>query len=434
MRTTADAVVIGAGIMGASIAFELAKSFDRVIALDKAGGPGYGSTAASSSIVRFNYSTVAGVAAAWESLHCWRAWGDHLEIADPAGTAAFVRTGMLCLDSPAAAREDAVRLLDRVGVPYREYDPGELARAFPMLDTGSYWPNKPVTDDAFWAESTRNLGGYTTPDAGYIDDPQLAAHNLSTAAERRGAEFRFHASVTAIERRGGTWRLRLADGASVEAPIVVNAAGPWSSAVNRLAGVGGDFTVTVRPMRQEVHQIDSRDRAGTPGGLEVALADVDLGTYMRPGAHGSLLIGGTEPECDGFEWLDAPDRANPSVTQERFEAQVTRAARRLPGLRIPSRAKGVAGVYDVAADWTPVYDRTAAPGFYVAMGTSGNQFKNAPLVGRFMAAIIGRVESGHDHDENPVRYTCEHTGGEIDLAAFSRRRRTNAASSGTVMG
>lgn len=428
MRQAADALVIGAGIMGASIALELAKTRRRVVAVDRAGGPGYGSTAASSSIVRFNYSTVDGVAAAWEARQCWASWEDHLGFADPAGMAAFTTIGMLCLDSPPASRADVLGLFDSAGVPYEEYTADELAGAFPMLDTGSYWPNKPVTDDAFWADPTGRLGGYVTPDAGYVDDPQLAAHNLAAAAMSRGAEFRFHARVTAIRRLpGDTWRARMASGEEIEAPVVVNAAGPWSTAVNRMAGVGGDFTVPVRPMRQEVHQIDSPDGVTAPGGLDMALADVDLGTYMRPGAHHSLLIGGTEPACDGVEWLDDPDEANPAPTRARFDAQVLRAARRLPGLTVPTRVKGVAGVYDVAGDWTPIYDRTDAPGFYVAMGTSGNQFKNAPLVGRFMAALI-------DGGAGPARYRCEFTGGEVDLSAFSRGRAVNAASSGTVMG
>ena len=68
------------------------------------------------------------------------------------------------------------------------------------------------------------------------------------------------------------------------------------------------------------------------------------------------------------------------------------------------------------------------------MGTSGNQFKNAPVAGRFMAAIVGAVENGHDHDTNPVRYRGEYTGSTVNLGTFSRKRPVNTASSGTVMG
>lgn len=122
------------------------------------------------------------------------------------------------------------------------------------------------------------------------------------------------------------------------------------------------------------------------------------------------------------------------MTAQLYDAQVTRAARRLPGLRVPNRRSGIAGVYDAADDWTPIYDRTDAPGFYVAMGTSGNQFKNAPVVGHLMALLVERVEAGQDHDADPVRLTGRHTGNAIDLSAFSRRRPRNQHSSGTVMG
>jgi sarcosine oxidase, subunit beta len=147
-----------------------------------------------------------------------------------------------------------------------------------------------------------------------------------------------------------------------------------------------------------------------------------------------VMIGGTEPECDPLEWIDDPDQVDPHPTAALFEAQVTRAARRFPRLRVPLRPKGIVGVYDVAEDWTPIYDRTGLDGFYVAMGTSGNQFKNAPMAGLMMAALITEIENGRDHDAEPVSYACKRTGHVVNLGAFSRRRERNANSSGTVMG
>ena len=216
--------------------------------------------------------------------------------------------------------------------------------------------------------------------------------------------------------------------------MIVNAAGPWSGAVNRLAGVGEEFTVEVRPMRQEVHQVDAPVGYSPAGTVGPSIADMDLGTYLRPAAGGKLYIGGTEPECDPFEWLDDPEGASPYVTVERFQSQVTRAARRLPQLTVPSRPSGVAGVYDVSTDWAPIYDRTDLDGFYVAMGTSGNQFKNAPLAGQFIATLVEAIEAGHDHDNDPLHYRGEYTGNEINIGAFSRKRPLNSSSSGTVMG
>ncbi|USX52820.1 FAD-binding oxidoreductase [Lentzea sp. HUAS12] len=424
-----DAVVIGAGVIGSSIALELARAGHRVVVLDRAPGAGQGSTSASSAVVRFNFSTHAGVAAAWESYWCWLDWAGHLGH-DVGDLAAFRRTGLVMLDVDAAPRKAWLPLFDEIGVPYEEWDSAMLAEGVPGIDVGRHWPPKRLDDEAFWADSEQSLGGVFTPDAGYVSDPALAAVNLAAAAAAHGAEFRFRSTVVAVDESGGrVTGVRLADGGRLGCAVVVNAAGPWSGALNRLAGVGSDFAVRVRPLRQEVAHVQ------VPQGYDgPAVADMDLGTYFRGEVGGGLLVGGTEPECDPLQWTDDPDEAGVHPTAAVFEAQVTRAARRLPHLPVPNRPRGVVGVYDVADDWTPIYDRTGLDGFYVAIGTSGNQFKNAPVVGQVMAELIGRVENGADHDAEPVRFLAPRTGLEIDLGAFSRRRSTNAASTGTVMG
>ncbi|MTD54661.1 NAD(P)/FAD-dependent oxidoreductase [Amycolatopsis pithecellobii] len=427
-----DVVIIGAGVVGSSIALELARNGHSVLVVDKAGGIGHGSTSSSSAVVRFNFSTWAGVAASWESRFAWENWRDHLEVEDPAGFARYVRTGLAMLDVAIAPRHTYLPLFDRAAIPYQEWDASRLADSVPGIDVGRYWPPKPIADDRFWDDADDRLGAVFTPDAGYVNDPQLAAQNLATAARQRGAEFLLRRVVSSIERRKdrvGT--VVLDDGTRIDCGIVVNAAGPWSGQVNALAGVGSDFTVRVRPMRQEVAHVAAPQDFTADG---ITIADMDLGTYVRGETGGALLIGGTEPECDPFQWLESPEEANPAPTMAVFEAQVTRAARRLPELTVPNRARGVVGVYDVADDWTPIYDRTELDGYYVAIGTSGNQFKNAPIIGRFMNEIISQVENGADHDAAPVRFVAEHTGAMIDLGAFSRRRPLNAASSGTVMG
>lgn len=431
---SADVVVVGAGVIGSSIARELVRSGRHVVVVDKAGGVGHGSTSASSAVVRFNFSTHAGVATAWESQFCWRNWAEHLGC-DVGALARFERSGLAMLDVDLAPRTGYVRLFDEVGVPYEEWDGSTLRARIPGIDAGRYWPPKRIDDEKFWAPAVDELGAVFTPDAGYVTDPQLAAQNLATAAARGGAEFRLRRAVVGIDTGGDrVTGVRLDDGSVVACGAVVNAAGPWSGALNALAGVGADFTIGLRPLRQEVAHVGAPPGYAPVGAPGISIADMDLGTYLRGEAGGGLLVGGTEPECDPLQWLDDPDDARPTPTAAVFEAQVTRAARRLTGLTVPHRPRGVVGVYDVADDWTPIYDRTALDGFYVAVGTSGNQFKNAPLVGKFLAAIIAQVEDGRDHDADPVQFVAEHTGQSIDLSAFSRRRPVNAGNSGTVMG
>ena len=423
MAGTADAVVVGAGVIGSSIALELSRDGLSVVVVDKASAPGQGSTSASSAVIRFNYSTWAGVATSWEAKHCWERWADHLEGVDEVGMARFHRVGKAFLDVDIAPMDRVLRMFDRAGIPYEVWNAEGLARRIPGIDTGRYWPPRRIDDPAFWDESSRRLGALWTPDAGFVDDPALAAVNLAHAARRKGAQFRFGTAVTEVLGDSAATGVGLSDGTRVSAPVVVNAAGPWSGRLNGLAGVGAGWSVTTRPMRQEVHHVPAP--AGFNGeGVGPCIADLDLGIYLRGTPGDGLLVGGTEPECDALQWIDDPDAANANPTQQLFEAQVTRAARRLPDLGVPSRVLGVAGVYDVTEDWTPVYDGTERPGYYVAIGTSGNQFKNAPVVGRIMSHVI----------QGEATLVGPHTGLEISLSAFSRHRARNPDSTGTVMG
>jgi glycine/D-amino acid oxidase-like deaminating enzyme len=429
MAEVVDAVIVGAGVIGAAISLELARAGRRVVVVDRGPGVGFGSTSASSAIVRFHYSTFTGVAAAWEASQQWADWRGHLGYDDPAGLASFVRTGMLVLDPVPGGWRHTTDLFDVVGVPWEEWGPDEIARRVPGLDTGVFGPPKAVDSPEFFDDPSGRIGGTFTPDAGYVDDPRLAAQNLAAAARQHGAAYLVRREVTAVDGDGPRrWRVRTPDG-DLDTDVVVNAAGPWSSALNRLAGVDADFAVTSRPLRQEVHQLATPD--GVPG---VALADPDLGVYLRPHGAGQLVVGGLEPACDPLEWLDDPDDADPRPSQRVFEAQAWRAARRLPDLAVPNRPSGIAGVYDATPDWTPIYDRTALPGFYVAMGTSGNQFKNAPVVGQLMAALVDAVEAGHDHDADPLVFTAPRTGNRLELATYSRLRTIAADGPSSVLG
>ena len=433
MTRTADAVVVGAGVIGAAIALELARSGRSVVVVDKAGGIGHGSTSASSAIVRFHYSTLTAVALAWEARQCWEDWRGHLGHDDPDGLATFMLTGMLVLERAPTASAAITAHFDAVGVPWERWSANEIRRRAPVLDVGAYGPPKPVTSDEFFAPAQGELGGTWTPDAGYVDDATLAAHNLAVAARGHGAEFQLRHEVTGLEAAGSRrWRVRTrrGDGSdAVDCDVVVNAAGPWSGAVNALAGAGADFAVTSRPLRQEVHRLPAPDEQA----LKLALADPDLGVYLRP-TPGGVLVGGMEPECDPLEWLARPEDVGEHVSPTTYEAQTVRAARRVPHLTVPNRPTGIVGVYDASTDWTPIYDRTALPGYYVAMGTSGNQFKNAPVVGQLMAALITAVEGGHDHDRDPLVWTTPRTGQRLALATYSRLRLVDPDAPTNVMG
>lgn len=433
MRERYDAVIIGAGVIGCAIALELARLGRRTLNLDTLPAAGYGSTSASAAVIRVYYSTLAGTALAYEGYHYWKHWRDHLGLPEATELARFVETGSVVIKTEANEHLRPVcATMARLGIPFEEWDNTRLRRELPFYDTQAFAPPKRPDDPAFGQSQGEIAGAVLFPTCGYVGDPQLATRNLQQAAERHGARFRFNAKVVAVESASGrVTGVTLADGTRPRAPIVVNAAGPHSGVINRMAGVVDEMGVGTRPLRQEVAHVPA------PPGADLArrpliCADGDVGCYWRSEADGRLLIGSLEPACDPLEWVDADDW-NTSLT-EQWTAQVYRAALRMPTLPIPGQAQGVAALYDVSDDWLPIYDRTSLHGYYMAVGTSGNQFKNAPLVGVLMAELIAACEAGHDHDRDPLRLRGRFTGLELALGAFSRLRQVNEASSFSVLG
>jgi sarcosine oxidase, subunit beta len=410
--------VIGAGIIGTAITFELARRGLRPVSVDRHAGAGHGPTGSSSGCVRAHFSSRPGVVMAYEGFHYWLDWADYLGAADERGLARYVNCGTILLKGQDQRYLRVRELYRDVGVPHEDWDLGTLRERVPYYDLRAFWPPRLPADDSFWGEPEAELAGAIyTAGSGYVPDPQLAAHNLQRAAEGAGATFLFGHQVTAIRRRNRVTGVTFADGSRLDAPVVVNAAGTYSHAVSRLAGVN----VTTRPQRHEVHIVPG------PPGVDVErdgihTSDGDLGIYFRPNGGNTILVGSENPPCDPAEWVDDPDHFDRRVSQGRWEAQVYRLARRIPTLTVPHVPRGLSDLYDVSADGIPVYDKSGLPGFYLAVGTSGSQFKNGPVVGHLMAELIDACEAGHDHDAVPVQVAARYTGQVIDAGFFSRNR------------
>ncbi|MGE0623921.1 MAG: NAD(P)/FAD-dependent oxidoreductase [Pseudomonadales bacterium] len=417
-HTGRDAIIIGAGVIGCAIAHALTRAGLRTLNVDALPAAGYGSTSHSSAIVRPYYSHVTSAAIAHESRFRWLDWAAHLGHEDPLGVARYTESGGLVLlrEGEAAQHADNLAVLEAVGVDYEVLDADGVAALYPGICLDAFGPPRPRDDAAFGQPVPGRIsGGIYIPAAGYVSDPQLAAHNLMAAAAAGGAKFRFGCSVTAIRTDGGAVRgVTLADGTTMDAPVVVNAAGPHSGRINALAGIAQTLRIRTRAHRHEVAYLKAP--TGYLEGGNGFVVDLDAGVYQRPDGR-DLLIGTTDPACDPPDVVD-PDDYNDAFT-EQWTTQVYRSAQRFPELAIESRARGTVGLYDVSDDWIPVYDRTDLPGFYLAIGTSGNQFKNAPLVGELMTAI---VLAGADHDRRPATLSLPNVGRTVDLAFYSRNR------------
>jgi sarcosine oxidase subunit beta len=429
------AIVIGAGIIGCAIAFELSKKDYQVLVIDKNEEVGFGSTANSCAIVRTCYSTYDGVAMAYEGLHYWRDWANYLQVEDERGLSKFVECGMCQLIAPDGHWERVKPHYNAIGIKYEEWNVAEASRKMPMWTTGAHYPPTLPNDDAFWQDAPAELPGVAhVPGEGYINDPVLATHNLRRAAENVGAKFVLGRAVTAVRRdEEKVLGVTLDNGRQIDAPVVVNVAGPHSFVINRMAGVEAGMNITTRALRHEVHFVPAPDGIDYQS-VGTVTSDNDSGIYFRPETGNLILVGSGDPPCDPLEWVDDPDNFNRSVTEERWQAQTYRLARRFKNMRLPNQMMGVVDLYDVTDDWIPVYDKTDLSGYYLAIGTSGNQFKNAGPVGQLMAELIDRCQRGHDHDAEPVKITGRYTGLELNAGFYSRNRPVNKSSSFSVLG
>ncbi len=418
--------------MGCSIAYALAKRGRRILVLDKNPAAGYGSTSNSAAVIRTFFSTEASCALAWEGLHYWRNWEDFLGIRDERGLIRFIRRGCVFLQNGEPdGMEACCKYFDRLGIPWETWTIDHLSEQLPLLDLRKFAPPRRRDDPEFGHPARgRITGALFFPESGFVTDPQLAAHNLQVAAEAKGAAFRFGARVTRIAlHKGRAAGVRLENGEAITAPIIVNAAGPYSAIINRMAGVEQTMAVKTRALRQEICHVPA-----PPGtDLTLIIADPDIASYLRPESGNFLLIGSTQPACDPLEWVDDPDNFNRNHTDQ-WTNQVYRQALRIPNLPIPGRAAGVVDLYDVTDDWTPIYDCSNLPGFYMAVGTSGNQFKNGPVAGELMAGLVDYCESGGKQDEKPYRFAFTYTRGSIDTSAFSRRRSLDRKATEGVLG
>jgi len=429
-----DAIIIGAGIIGNCIAYELALKGYKTLNIDRLAGSGFGSTAGSCAIIRLYYSSPEGVALAREGYYYWLNWPRYLNNIDPDGMAYYKNTGAMVFKTDLnKGLVPVMKSLDALGVGYLELDPEEMKTYLPNPDLRSFHPQKRMDDPNFGEATGPSIqGAVFLPESGYVNDPKLSTHNVEMAARKVGSDFMFNTEVVDIlKKEGRVAGVALKDGTLIEAPVVVNVAGPHSYFINRMAGVEDKMNIKTRALRVEVAHVPS------PAGVDwentgIITSDSDTGVYTRPETGNHVLIGSEEPKCDPLEYVD-PNDFNENFTDQ-LKTQAMRVAMRFPDLPIPNKNQGLVDLYDVSDDWYPIYDKSDLPGFYLAIGTSGNQYKNAPTVGAFMSQLIQYCESGNDHDKLPLQYQMKYLNRTLNIGFFSRNREINQDSSFSVIG
>jgi len=442
IKKTADVSIIGSGIIGNSIALSMARKGFNVNVYDSGPAPGYGTTSYSSGICRMYYSLLDSVKFSWEGYHYWDSWEDHLANKDPNGYAKLNKCGALFLRSKNsdAFLDNSCKLMKKVGVPLSDLNFWETelhTQHLGMDIQNTYYPRH-IEDPRFGYPDINNriTGSVYFPETGYVGDPLLATLNVYHAAKELGVNYHFNYKITGVNINNLNGINKISGitkehNEKIDCPIVINCGGPYSTHINTMAfksnNIINDSKISCRPLRREVAytQYDKgRYNIDKEGKIVI---DLDSGLYFRPEVGNKILIGSTEPDCEPRVWEDDLDNMDTHNSDLWFN-QMCRAALRIPELEIPNskNQQYAVSTYDVSDDWTPIYDKSSIAGYYMAIGTSGNQFKNAPVAGEMMGELVEECENGLDHDNNPLIYKLKKTEGTINTKMFSRLRSVHS--------
>ncbi len=355
---TADAVIVGGGVTGCSLAFELAGlGLRRIIVLERR-FIGSGGTGRSVGIIRQLYPTPETTRMVLRSLAVFERFGEAV-----AGQSGFIRSGAL-IGVNAAMRpslEKALALQRSLGVQAEILEPSELGRVEPTIDASA-------------------LGAVLyEPGSGY-GDPTAVTAGYAEAARKRGVIIEQGQEVIAIRQSGGrATGVTTASGDQIDAPIVVNAAGLWSPALARLADVE-------LPIIIGRHPVFVLERDPGFGRAHMVYLDLAGGSYVRPETGGLTLTG--SPTDDETQHPMDPELLGSEPGFDEAEIALERTSRALPKLAEARYARGWAGAFDITPDWMPILDESPLRGFFIAAGMSGHGFKLAPAVGEMMAALV----------------------------------------------
>jgi sarcosine oxidase, subunit beta len=352
---TADVVILGAGVMGTSIAFHLAKrKAGKIVILDK-DHVGRGGSGRSSALIRMHYSFPAEVELALISLRMFQNWQ---EVVGAPGD--FRRTGFVRIVHP----NETARLTRNVEMQRR------LGATVDLIDKHQLRELEPD-----WKADDVELAAYE-PDSGYGDGAGVAGDFLS-AARDMGTIYVSRTQAIALHINDDCVRGVVTDQGAISSPTVIAATGPWTRPFLQQAG----YDV---PIECEYHQVAIlRNASGMKGG-GCACIDSVTATYFRSDACDKFLVG----DFYGKRPVD-PDNFPQRASDESMEEIIERACRRVPKLEQAEVMRGVTGVYDMTPDSRPLLG--AIPGIrglFVCAGFSGMGFKISPAVGLVMSELL----------------------------------------------
>jgi len=381
----ADFVILGAGVMGASIAFQLAqRKAGSIVVLEK-DHVGRGGSGRSSALVRMHYTYPPEVQLALLSLRMFQHWRE--VVGEPGD---FRKTGFVRI-VPARETECLKRNVEmqrRLGINVQLITAEEL---------------KTLEPD--WAVDDIECAAYE-PDSGYSDGAGVANDFLSQARDR-GVTYLPRTQVTSVLLHGSQACGVTTDHGNIHAGVVIAATGPWTRPLFQQAGYD-------LPIETEYHQVAILKNPPDMKGGGCACIDSITTTYFRSDGTDKFLIG----DFFGQRGAD-PDNFPQRASDEALAEIIERTCRRIPKLESAEVMRGVTGIYDMTPDSRPLLGKIPGiNGLYVCAGFSGMGFKISPAIGLVMSELlldgcaktvdISSFRPERFADGQPIRAECEY--------------------------
>lgn len=349
---TADIVIIGGGVMGASTLYHLAaRGQKNIVLLEKERFFGQGATGRCAGGVRYQFATEINVRLSLESLPMLERFKE--EIGQDVNYRKCGYLFVLTREQDVQAFQRNVALQHRLGIQTEWLSGDEVRRRLPMMRF----------EDAL-------AGTFHAKDG--LVDPNSVVMGYINAAQRLGAKAFTDAEVRSLIVEQGRIKGVETSQGIISTPIVVNAAGPWAAQVGKMAGV----EIPITPLRRQ--WFTTTPLPEIPADFPFVI-DFAQSLYFHREGEG-LLIGMSNPkEQPGF---------NQNVDEDFELVNMEAALARLPLLEKAGRASHLAGLYEVTPDAHPIFGKTPVEGFYIVAGFSGHGFMHGPIAGKLMSELI----------------------------------------------
>ncbi len=349
---TADIIIIGGGVMGASTAYHLAsRGHNNIILLEKEDFFGQGATGRCAGGVRYQFGTEINVRLSLLSLpmleHFKHEIGQSID---------YRKTGYLFLlttEDEVSIFKQIVKMQNTLGARTQWMSGDEICKLVPMMRLNDV------------------LAGSFNPMDGLVD-PNSVVMGYISAAQRLGVKALTSSPVTGIQVQSGQVFAVETRGQTISAPVIVDATGPWAGHTGRMVGL----QIPVSPIRRQ--WLTTTAIPTLPVDFPFVI-DFSQSLYFHPEGPG-LLTGMSNPnELPGYD-----QNIDPEWELVHMEAAVNR----LPLLENVGLASHLAGLYEVTPDAHPIFGKTPVKGYYLVSGFSGHGFMHGPIAGKLMSEII----------------------------------------------